>query len=35
MLSDNSTFTIVRSTIELAHNLGLRVIAEGVGDQAT
>ncbi len=27
--------TIVKSTIELGHNLGLRVVAEGVEDQAT
>jgi EAL domain-containing protein (putative c-di-GMP-specific phosphodiesterase class I) len=26
---------IVRSTIELGHNLGLKVVAEGVEDQAT
>jgi EAL domain-containing protein (putative c-di-GMP-specific phosphodiesterase class I) len=26
---------IVRSTIDLAHNLGVKVVAEGVEDQAT
>jgi diguanylate cyclase (GGDEF)-like protein len=32
MASDAETSTIVRSTIDLGHNLGLRVVAEGVED---
>jgi EAL domain-containing protein (putative c-di-GMP-specific phosphodiesterase class I) len=35
MLVDEGNAVIVRSTIELAHNLGLRVVAEGVEDEAT
>ena len=35
-LRDNqSDAVIVRSTIDLGHNLGLRVVAEGVEDEAT
>jgi len=34
MLDDESNAMIVRSTIDLAHNMGLRVIAEGVENQA-
>jgi diguanylate cyclase (GGDEF)-like protein len=35
MASDASDALIVRSTIELAHNLGLSVVAEGVENDAT
>lgn len=35
MLEDKADRTIAQSTINLAHNLGLRVIAEGVEDQQT
>jgi len=35
MLSNKDSATIVRSTIELAHNLNLTVVAEGVEDQST
>jgi diguanylate cyclase (GGDEF)-like protein len=33
MLTDRDDAMIVRSTVELAHNLGLRVVAEGVEDE--
>jgi diguanylate cyclase (GGDEF)-like protein len=35
MTSDDDDATIVRSTIDLGHNLGLRVVAEGVEDAET
>ncbi len=35
MLEDESDLIIVRSTINLGHDLGLRIIAEGVEDGAT
>ncbi|MGC3981479.1 MAG: EAL domain-containing protein [Steroidobacteraceae bacterium] len=34
MSSDEHTSTIVRSTIELGHSLGLKVVAEGVEDES-
>jgi EAL domain-containing protein (putative c-di-GMP-specific phosphodiesterase class I) len=34
MASDAEIATIVRSTIDLGHNLGLKVVAEGVEDQS-
>jgi len=35
MLTDDTSAVIIRSTIELAHGLGLQVIAEGVENQST
>ncbi|MCX7620599.1 MAG: EAL domain-containing protein [Acidimicrobiales bacterium] len=35
MINDDSDLTIVRSTIDLSHNLGLDVVAEGVEDAET
>jgi EAL domain-containing protein (putative c-di-GMP-specific phosphodiesterase class I) len=35
MADDNDDAVIVRSTIELAHNMGLTVVAEGVEDERT
>jgi EAL domain-containing protein (putative c-di-GMP-specific phosphodiesterase class I) len=35
MASDESDAAIVHSTVELAHNLGLEVVAEGVEDAET
>lgn len=35
MAADNDDAVIVRSTIELAHNMGLKVVAEGVEDDAS
>jgi diguanylate cyclase (GGDEF)-like protein len=35
MLDDDSDLIIVRSTINLGHDLGLRIIAEGVEDEPT
>jgi EAL domain-containing protein (putative c-di-GMP-specific phosphodiesterase class I) len=34
MVHDPSDAMIVRSTIDLAHNMGLTVVAEGVDDEA-
>jgi EAL domain-containing protein (putative c-di-GMP-specific phosphodiesterase class I) len=35
MVTDRDDATLVRSTIELGHNLGLEVVAEGVEDAAS
>src|SRR5437762_7000921 len=35
MATDEDDAVIVRSTVDLAHNLGLRVVAEGVEDAVT
>ncbi len=35
MATDDNDAVIVRSTIDLGHNLGLRVVAEGVEDEQT
>jgi diguanylate cyclase (GGDEF)-like protein len=35
MMQDKTTSMIVRSTIELGHSLGLKVVAEGVEDEAS
>ncbi|VAW76165.1 diguanylate cyclase/phosphodiesterase (GGDEF & EAL domains) with PAS/PAC sensor(s) [hydrothermal vent metagenome] len=35
MLGDISDTVIVRSTIDLAHNMGMTVVAEGIEDQST
>ncbi len=35
MATEEDDATIVRSTIELGHNLGLQVVAEGIEDKAT
>jgi EAL domain-containing protein (putative c-di-GMP-specific phosphodiesterase class I)/GGDEF domain-containing protein len=35
MIRDKSDLMIVRTTIDMAHNLGLEVVAEGVEDQET
>ena len=35
MLHDESDLIIVRSTIHLGHDLGLKVVAEGVEDEGT
>jgi diguanylate cyclase (GGDEF)-like protein len=35
MVNDKDDETIVRSTIDLGHNMGLKVVAEGIEDSAT
>ena len=35
MMDDENDAVIVKATIELAHNLGLKIVAEGVKDQET
>jgi diguanylate cyclase (GGDEF)-like protein len=35
LLTDEQNKSIVRTTVELAHNMGLRVVAEGVEDEET
>ena len=35
MLADDTDMTIVRTIVDLAHNLGMQVLAEGVEDDAT
>ena len=35
MTNDSRNAIVVRSTIELAHNLGLRTVAEGIEDAFT
>jgi EAL domain-containing protein (putative c-di-GMP-specific phosphodiesterase class I) len=35
MARDENDAVIVRSTVDLAHNLGYRVVAEGVEDEET
>jgi len=34
MATDEDISSIVRSTVDLGHNLGLKVVAEGVEDQS-
>jgi EAL domain-containing protein (putative c-di-GMP-specific phosphodiesterase class I) len=35
MVIDHNDAVIVRTTVDLSHNLGFKVVAEGVEDQAT